>query len=187
MAALNCQRLLQRRRVFFKSGPAAIASLTLIAMSITGASTGRATASTPSFRLEVPASQSVKSTLTRLFLTAEKRSQTLTPSAQVYLVTSYDYVGSDGKTRAGPHFPNPLVVNGPAHKSWAYAIFDPVVHSKLHDQVALQDGNNVVLFVADPAWHLIRIGLGWPECKTSVLVKVAPAPVVGLWIERHCQ
>ena len=108
------------------------------------------------------------------------------PSARVYLVTSYDDVGSDGETHAGPQFPNPLVVDGPGHPSLAYATFDPVAHSKLHDQVAMPDGNDVALFDADPEWQLIRIGLGLPACKTSVLVKVAPAPVLGLWIGRHC-
>jgi hypothetical protein len=114
-----------------------------------------------------------------LYLWAEHRDE-LAPSARVYLVTSYDDVGSDGKTHAGPQFPNPLVVDGPGHSSWAYATFDPVAHSKLHDQVAMPDANNGALFDADPEWQLIRIGLGLPACKTSVLVKVAPAPVVGL-------
>ena len=105
----------------------------------------------------------------------------------MYLVQHFDYVGSDGETHAGPLLLNPLVVNCPGHKSWAYAFFYPSDHSSLHDQVALQDGNGVKIFESSPVWHVLKIGVGWSVCVTSVLDKVLPAPVVSLWLARGCQ
>jgi hypothetical protein len=83
----------------------------------------------------------------------------------VYPVQRFDYVGSDGKTHAGPLLLNPLVVNGPGHKSWAYAFFYLSHHSSLHDQVALQDGNGVAIFEASPVWHVLKIGVGCPRVR----------------------
>jgi hypothetical protein len=141
----------------------------------------------PTYRLQAKTSATIKSALIKIFLKAQKQSHTLSATANVYLVQHFDYVGSEGTTHVGPLLLNPLVVNGPGHTSWAYAFFYPSNHSSPHDQVALQDGNGVGIFEASPAWHVLKIGVGWPVCVESVLDKVVPAPVASLWVARDCQ
>jgi hypothetical protein len=152
-----------------------------------GGGLSSASVSNPAYRLEGLATKAVKTTLTKLFLSAEKRTRTLTPSAQVYLDTVVYGTGPGNTTHPGPLFRNPIIVGGPGHKFWAYAEFVPVAHSALHDQVALQDGGNVAIFEASPRWHVLQIGLGWPTCVKAKLSKLAPAPVVALWWAHSCQ
>ena len=150
------------------------------------AGTGAAT-STTGYRLQGQATKVLKATLTELFLSNEKRTHTLSASAQVSLDTVVYSVGPGNATYPGPVFLNPTIVDGPGHKSWAYAEFVPVAHSALHDQVALQDGGNIAIFEASPTWHILQIGVGWPTCVKSVLRKFAPAPAVALWLAHSCQ
>ena len=166
---------------------ALLAAATLSAATMLVTSLDNAAANSPTYRLLSQTSAALKSTLIKEFLTAEKKSHTLSAAANVNLVHCYDFVGSDGKTHAGPVLLNPLVVSGPGHASWAYAFFYPSIHSSLHDQVALQDGNGVAIFEASPAWRVLKIGGGYPTCVKSVLDKVVPAPVASLWLAQGCQ
>ena len=158
---------------------------TLSATSLT-LSTVPSGASVPAYHLLAHTSPSLRATFVKLFLAAEKKTHTLSPSAKVYLVQHFDLVGSNGKTHAGPALNNPLVVDGPGHHAWAYALFYPSPHSSLHDSVALQDGNGVALFEASPHWHVLQIGVGYPVCVRSVLNKVVPTPVSTLWLAKKC-
>ncbi len=148
-----------------------------------GVGPGQASTNSASYRL-ASATPGLKALLTNLFLSSEKRTHTLSAHAQVKL--------DDGiyapATRAPAGYRNPVIVHGPANSSWAYAAFIPVVaHTTLRDQVAMQDGGNIAIFAASPSWHVLQIGVGWPNCVKAVLSKFAPARVVTLWLAQRCQ
>jgi len=136
-----------------------------------------------SYRVSPPATTALRATLTSLFLAREKHTHTLSANAQVHLDNGI--YGTATHPAAG--FRNPLVVDGPGHRSWAYAKFVPVVaHTTLRDQVAMQDGGNIAIFASSPTWHVVQIGVGWPTCVKAVLAKLVPAPVVALWLAHGC-
>jgi hypothetical protein len=162
---------------------AALAGVLVVTAGVSFDAVQSGAASTSDFHLGSPATTVLKTTLTNLFVASEKRTRTLSTSARVILDNGI-YAPA---TRAPAGFRNPVIVDGPGHRAWAYAEFVPVAHSTLHDQVALQDGGNVAIFEASPTWHVVQIGVGMPTCVRSELSKFAPAPAVTLWLAQRCQ
>jgi hypothetical protein len=139
------------------------------------------------YRLESRPSALLTARLTSLFLSAERRTHTLSATAQVSLVLRDHYVGADGTTHLGKPLLDPLAAVASGRTTWALAYFVPAAHSALRDQVALQDGGNVAIFESSPVWHVVKVGLGVPYCVASVLDRFAPTPVTALWRAKGCQ
>ncbi len=173
----------RRRRAPGRVAAVSCAALALALGTLVG---GVAQAGTSKYHLQGPATRGEKDVLGALFLAFDQHTHALSASAHVAFVKRYYFVGTTGKTQAGPLLRNPLIVIAQGRPWYAYGFFELTGHSRLSDQVSMQDGGNVAIFEASPRWHVVEVGGSDRMCLASQLDKVAPSAVVAIWLQNKC-